>query len=341
MAATLSATGSVLSVAAMPVAFASAFAFVMLKPRVRGRTRWRTAFRVLLSRHVWLHPSTILDIQYVIVGATAFSVLFGYSLLTGVGVSNGVNEVLTQWLGPHAVPTHMPQYATVLVVACLHLAFEFAYWLDHFLSHKIAFLWEFHKVHHSAAVLTPLANWRVHPVDTIVYMNILAFVMGGASGVVQYFAGGEFAQTCAAISGIIYAVYMAIWGHLQHTRFWLACTGLAGRIVLSPAHHQIHHSSDPIHFDKNFGAGLAIWDWLFGTLHIPQRSNEHIRFGTKGDAHLKHFLPSVLFPFRYAVRRLIPVPVVDETAPEGADTLSVSTPADSGTVLAAGACEGS
>jgi sterol desaturase/sphingolipid hydroxylase (fatty acid hydroxylase superfamily) len=307
----------------MPIAFVIAFAYVMLKPRRRGRTRLGTALRVLLSRRIWLHPSTLLDIQYVTIGGFAFSVLFGYSLLTGYGVSNGVSEGLTRLFGPHEAPPQLPFYAQLLVIVGLHLAFEFAYWLDHFLSHKLPFLWEFHKVHHSATVLTPFANWRVHPVDTIIYMNILAIVVGSASGLVQYFAGTEFSLTCTAIGGILYAIYMALWGHLQHSHFWLSCTGVAGRIVLSPAHHQIHHSSNPIHFDKNFGAGLAVWDWLFGTLHIPQRYNEHLRFGTKGDAHLKRFIPSVLYPFQHAAKRLIAMLRTGDSASKVADPMPV------------------
>ena len=49
-------------------------------------------------------------------------------------------------------------------IAILFLAYELGYWLNHYLSHRIAFLWEFHKVHHSATVLTPLTNFRVHPI---------------------------------------------------------------------------------------------------------------------------------------------------------------------------------
>ncbi len=305
MAVDLSSSGSALSMAGMPVAFLIAFTHIMLKPRRRRRTRWRTAWRVMLTRSVWLHPSTLLDVQYVLVGAIVFSFLFGYTMLTGYGVASAVAAGMSQIFGPHeAAP--VPLYAKALIVLGLYMAFEFSYWFDHFLSHKIPFLWEFHKVHHSATVLTPFANYRVHPVDTIVYMNILSVVVGSATGVVLYFAGIEFAMACSAISGILYAIYMALWGHLQHSQFWLALTGIPGRLVLSPAHHQIHHSSDPVHFDKNFGASLALWDWLFGTLHIPRRQNEHIRFGTEGDAHLKRFVPSVLYPFHYAIKRLIP-----------------------------------
>jgi sterol desaturase/sphingolipid hydroxylase (fatty acid hydroxylase superfamily) len=38
-------------------------------------------------------------------------------------------------------------------------------------------------------------------------------------------------------------------------------------ILISPAQHQLHHSVDVKHHDKNFGAALAIWDYVFGSLH--------------------------------------------------------------------------
>jgi sterol desaturase/sphingolipid hydroxylase (fatty acid hydroxylase superfamily) len=306
MAVDYSSTGSVLSMTGLPISFVIAFGHVLLKPR-RGRTRWRTAWRVMLPPKIWLHPSTLLDFQYVLVGSVGFSVLFGYTLLTGYGVSHGVCAGLTQLFGPRETPPELPLYAKGLIILGLYLTIEFAYWIDHFLSHKIAFLWEFHKVHHSATVLTPFANWRVHPVDTIVYINTLALLGGSASGLIQYFAGEAFSLTSTAITGTLVGIYMALWGHLQHSQFWISCTGLAARIFLSPAHHQIHHSRNPIHFDKNFGASLAVWDWLFRTLHLPQRRNEHLRFGTEGDAHLKGLIPSVLYPFYYAVKRL-PLP---------------------------------
>lgn len=307
MAVDLSSSSSALSViAGMPISMLIALCYIMLKPGRRGRRRIRAAVRVLLSRSKWLHPSTVLDIKYILVGALVFSFLFGYALIGGFGISNAVAFGLTQAFGSRDLPAQTPIWAMVLAGLALHLAFEFSYWLDHFLSHKIPFLWEFHKVHHSAQVLTPFANWRVHPVDTIVYMNILAVIVGSVTGVVQYLGGMELALASTAVSGVLYAIYMAFWGHLQHSQFWIVLRGLPGRIILSPAHHQIHHSNNPVHFDKNFGAGLAVWDWLFGTLHVPQRRREVHGFGTHGDAHLKKFIPSVLYPFRYAIARLIP-----------------------------------
>ena len=294
-----------LSMAGIPIAGVIAAAFIMLKPGRRGCRRWRTVRRVLLSRRIWLHSSSLLDFQYLLAGALTYSVVFAYTLLTGVSVSKAVTTGLTGWLGPHETPEYLPIYLKGLIILGLYLSFELAYWVDHFLSHKIAFLWEFHKVHHSAAVLTPFTNYRVHPVDTILYLNIQTLFIGIASGLIQYFAGDAFSLLSTAICALLFALYMALWGHLQHSQFWISFTGLAGRIFLSPAHHQIHHSRNPIHFDKNFGAGLALFDWLFGTLHIPQRQNEHLRFGTENDAHLKQLVPSVVYPFNRATKQLI------------------------------------
>ena len=74
---------------------------------------------------------------------------------------------------------------------------------------------------------------------------------------------------------IVLALFFLI-GHLQHTHVWIAFTGVWGRIILSPAHHQIHHSTNPAHLPTtNLGSFLAIWDWMFGTLlHAEQDARE-------------------------------------------------------------------
>jgi sterol desaturase/sphingolipid hydroxylase (fatty acid hydroxylase superfamily) len=45
-------------------------------------------------------------------------------------------------------------------------------------------------------------------------------------------------------------------------------------IFISPAHHQIHHSAKPEHWNRNYGEVLAIWEWMFVTLVLP---SEEIR----------------------------------------------------------------
>ena len=73
--------------------------------------------------------------------------------------------------------------------------------------------------------------------------------------------------------------FIYIYVHLQHTQLWIPFTGWLGRVFMSPAHHQIHHSAIPAHFNKNMGSCLALWDWMFGTLYVPaaERENACIR----------------------------------------------------------------
>jgi len=35
--------------------------------------------------------------------------------------------------------------------------------------------------------------------------------------------------------------------------------------------HQIHHSNNPLHWDKNYGVALAIWDQIFGSYYRPHK----------------------------------------------------------------------
>jgi sterol desaturase/sphingolipid hydroxylase (fatty acid hydroxylase superfamily) len=107
-------------------------------------------------------------------------------------------------------------------------------------------------------------------------------------------------------TNIILVLFVHIYVHLQHTHLWIAFTGLAGRIFLSPAHHQIHHSNNPAHFDKNLGSCLAVWDWLFGTLHVPAKEPEPITFGVKvGEADMHSLSELSIAPVQRAAAQVL------------------------------------
>ena len=153
----------------------------------------------------------------------------------------------------------------------LFLAYELGYWFNHWLSHKVPFLWEFHKVHHTAEVLTPLTNFRVHPIYALIFANILALSAAIANGFGHYLFGDTAYQYAFNDTNIILVLFIHAYVHLQHSHMWIAFTGALGRIFISPAHHQVHHSDNPKHYNTNFGSCLALWDWLFGTLYVPQK----------------------------------------------------------------------
>ena len=63
---------------------------------------------------------------------------------------------------------------------------------------------------------------------------------------------------------------------------------------MSPAHHQIHHSNDFTHFNRNMGSVLAVWDWMFGTLEVPSNDNPRLSYGVKDDEQDAHSAFAIL-----------------------------------------------
>lgn len=281
--------GGSFSIAALLTAFLIALAFLAHKHRHRRRLPGpRALLRAIFPRRVLRSRSTRADIGFFAFNIFLAGLLFGWALISAHAVGTFVNEGLRGAFGPLA-PTALPDVvcAAIMTVA-IFVAYEFGYWLDHYISHKVPFLWEFHKVHHSAEVLTSLTNYRVHPVDSIVYLNIRAAVMGLAGGGLTFLFGKPVAGFTIWDVNALVLIFAYLLEHLHHSQFWIPLTGVWGRIFVSPAHHQIHHSTNPIHFDKNMGGCLAIFDWMFGTLHMPSKEPERLTFGVdgyEGDPH--------------------------------------------------------
>ena len=164
-------------------------------------------------------------------------------------------------------------------------------------------------MHHTAEVLSPITNFRVHPVDTILFQNFMAIVIGVTGGALSCVLSTPLSFFNLNGTNVILLAFVFITVHLQHSHIWIAVTGRLGRVLMSPAHHQLHHSDNPIHFDKNFGSCLAVWDWMFGTLHMPSTKRERLVFGVGARAGLTHSLAEgFVAPFRNAWFRLTAQP---------------------------------
>ena len=280
--------GSHFSLSSLAAALLIAAVFFVWQRVRRGRrVRPRTILRALFPKRILQSRSNEADIGYLIFNVFVYGVMFGWAVLSYQFISNGIISGLVTLFGPVS-PSTLPAYVTRSVITVmLFLAYELGYWFNHWLSHKVPLLWEFHKVHHNAEVLTPLTNFRVHPVYTWVFTNILAFSAAVANGLGNYMFGETAYQYALSDTNIILVLFIHAYVHLQHSHMWIAFRGVLGRIFVSPAHHQVHHSANPKHFNKNFGSCLALWDWMFGTLYVPEKTREPLTFGFPGqpDAH--------------------------------------------------------
>ena len=309
--------GSHFSLTSLVAALLVAILFFAWQRRKRGRRiRLRTLARVLFPRRIMTHRSNQVDVFYLFFNVFIFSILFGWAVLSYHFVSNGIIAGLVVLFGPATPSTLSPYVTRAAITVMLFLAYELGYWFNHWLSHKVPLLWEFHKVHHTAEVLTPLTNFRVHPVYGWIFANILAFSAAVANGFGHYLFGDTAYQYALADTNIVLVLFIHAYVHLQHSHVWISFRGALGRIFVSPAHHQVHHSADPKHFNKNFGSCLALWDWMFGTLYVPAKKREPLVFGVPNHANAHTVKSELVEPFASAAGHLKPLlPRRGELAP--------------------------
>ena len=300
--------GSHFSFSSLIVAFLVAAGFVAVKRYRRGRRiRLKTIMRALFPRRILRSPSNQADIGYLFFNVFLFGLAFGWAILSYQFITNGIIAGLVALFGP-VTPSALPALVSrAIITLMLFLAYELGYWFNHWLSHKVPLLWEFHKVHHTAEVLTPLTNFRVHPVYALVFANILALSTATANGFGNYLFGDTAYQYAINDTNIILVMFIHAYVHLQHSHMWISFRGLLGRVFISPAHHQVHHSDNPKHFNTNYGSCLALWDWMFGTLYVPQKERENLSFGVLGHTDAHTVKGELVTPFVEAAAHLKPL----------------------------------
>jgi sterol desaturase/sphingolipid hydroxylase (fatty acid hydroxylase superfamily) len=186
------------------------------------------------------------------------------------------------------------------------------------LLHRVEWLWQFHKVHHSVEEMGFAAHLRYHWMETIVYRTIeyipLALLGIGLYDffIIHIFAlaighynhsnfridGKITGSIVGFLIGIVMAVGLADINLLLDSGIvikiaTIAGTTIAGYFILgpfmkkifnSPEMHIWHHAYElPANrkYGINFGISLAIWDYIFGTAEIPYDGRD-IKLGFPG-----------------------------------------------------------
>lgn len=229
------------------------------------------------SKDLWFHNSSINDYTLFLFNFVVYYHFFAYLLSDWVFLQDTITTQLNAIYSP--ISTEEPGViAAILYTILLMLLGELAYYITHRAYHEIPFLWELHKVHHSAEVMTPITFIRSHPIDLFIQNSMRLISIAIASGI--FLSIYPSSQGAIMVAGIDAAalVYYLIGANLHHSHIWISFGRPLEYIFISPAQHQIHHSTNPKHFDKNYGSMLAIWDWMFKSLYIPEK-HEDISFG--------------------------------------------------------------
>ncbi len=269
-----------------------------------GAPRWRPSRRRFFTRRIWAHPSSQADYAYYIVNSVLYPVIVAPLIVSGAVVGGAVDGALAHLFGPMGAPLVGQVAARVLYTVLFFLAYDGARYVGHCLLHDVPLLWQFHKLHHSAEVLTPFTNFRAHPVELFVMGAVPNLATGVVSGVVWYLA----ADTIGFYTFLGLHVFLLLFNtiaNLRHFEVWISFGPVLNRWFISPAHHQIHHSRDPRHLGRNRGFELAIWDRMFGTLYVPGEEEElRLGLGDGMDGAWHRVGRMYGWPCRYALAHL-------------------------------------
>jgi len=271
---------SFLSAGPLIVAFVVAFAVIYVRLALRSGSwivRPRKMMRMLFPKRIFLHESAKMDYLILLINNGLLFFLTISLVLTPAAIAEFIYWLGAE-LGDGSTAGNTTLLHRIVFTLVLVLAWDFGATYSHYLKHTVPVLWEFHKVHHSAEVMTPATALRRHPVDVIVGAVVTTLSLGVATGLwyITIGKGTEAFTIFGAWAGIY--LWRLLGYNLRHTHIWISYGDFWNRIFISPAQHQIHHSVEVRHYNKNFGHIFSFWDALFGTLYLP-RHEERVRFG--------------------------------------------------------------
>ncbi|MGN6381058.1 MAG: sterol desaturase family protein [Dyella sp.] len=210
--------------------------------------------------------------------AASLGVAIGHVVVGGIGAA-AVAAALA--LAAQLAPVHWPWRDWRTWLAGFVLV-EFAYYWFHRCSHTVRWMWTTHLVHHTPEQITLLSSLRLGwtSLFSLSWLFYLPVVLAG-------------------FDPRMVAVLLAFDLHYQ---FFLH-TEAVGRlgplewVLNTPAHHRVHHGSNPAYLDCNYGGVLIVFDRLFGTLRT-ERADELLRYGLAHPLETLHPLRLVFRPWR-------------------------------------------
>ena len=246
---------------------------------VWGRGRRGVSLRsALASPALWLHRSARVDYVLFFLRGLLRVTVFAPFAFAAVPLAARLAASLRHALGSSPFASVSPAIAMGVFTAALFIVEDASRFVFHLASHRVGWLWELHKVHHSAEVLTPFTLYRLHPVEGLLNRARGTLTTAFVAGVCAWiFPGKVQAFEILGVDALGF-VWSLAGSNLRHSHVWISYGPRLERWLLSPAQHQIHHSVEARHHDRNFGTALALWDRLFGSLYVPA-GREHVTVG--------------------------------------------------------------
>tara|TARA_R110002020_G_scaffold21009_2_gene71220 strand:+ start:44840 stop:45718 length:879 start_codon:yes stop_codon:yes gene_type:complete len=176
-------------------------------------------------------------------------------------------------------------WSPLMQLLLFFVVLDFVQWFTHILLHRYNFLWKFHQVHHSVKEMGFAAHLRYHWMENVLYKplkTVGVMVLGGFEPEQAY---------------MVHFFAIAI-GHINHSNLKISY-GPLKYVFNNPVMHLYHHAYEipKGRYGINFGISLSLWDYVFGTAHVPEDSGT-VQLGFPGDQEVpKGFLGQLVYGF--------------------------------------------
>lgn len=166
---------------------------------------------------------------------------------------------------------------------------DFIVWLEHLVSHKWPILWRIHRMHHADNGFDVTTALRFHPLEIVLSMawKILIIALLGAP-----------AATVLVFEIVLNGMAMFNHSNIKLPQF---IDRFIRPIFVTPDMHRVHHSTDHVETDSNYGFNFSFWDRLFSTYNAqPKLGHEKMEIGLnefRGRQSSK-LLWTLMLPFR-------------------------------------------
>lgn len=265
----------------------------------KGR-RGQKLVDTILAGKLWAHSSSQVDFKFFLLNSFLKSVIFFFVVDTSFDVSMSL-VVFLQKVFPLWEPFRLSHHQGYIVYGLgAFFLMDFFRFFQHYLFHRIPFLWSFHKVHHSAQVLTPLTLYRAHPVESLCSAFRKIAVVGLWMGFYSFFTGSIPGGYDILGVHLLDSLFNLFGANLRHSHIPLSF-GSFNRFFISPVQHQWHHRRDVEGFGQNFGVILSLWDQFFGTFRACDKPVCYQSFGVRGQS--SDVFWGSLFPGLIAVKK--------------------------------------
>lgn len=231
----------------------------------------------IIRRDFWL------DGFYIFFNFFLFS-LIGYNALSNVAVE-AFNDFLRLFGVENLVAVKVGSWPIWAQFLLIFLVADFVQWNVHRMLHRVPWMWEFHKLHHSVKEMGFAAHLRFHWMETIFYKTAqyIPLAMIGV-GIQEFF---------------VVHMFSVLIGHLNHANVGWSY-GPFKYILNNPRMHIWHHAKnlpENRKYGVNYGISLSLWDYIFGTAYIPY-SGKDIELGFEGDKKFPDdFVHQMTYPF--------------------------------------------